>query len=159
MQSRIYCRAMRGKTYWDPKRERHVKDAPKQGYLAKAVRSFYVNLKDVLSNSEEMKNACKVGKSCYGKLDNGDFEDGVSRKTFRSLGGGRKTRAVEFFDNPKKVPAPDRIEMMTLLKDAIQDVRINENSAFKSVWVTNALDGSEDYLVSDKIFSLVGESM
>ena len=43
--------------------------------------------------------------------------------------------------------------------DAMQDVRINESSAFKSVWVTNALDGSEDYLVSDKIFSPVGESM
>ena len=55
--------------------------------------------------------------------------------------------------------APDRIEIMTLLKDAMQDLRINESSAFKSVWVTNALDGLEDYLVSDKIFSLVGESM
>ena len=55
-------------------------------------------------------------------------------------------------DNPQKVSAPDRIEMMTLLNDAIQDVR---SSAFKSVGVTNALDGSEDYLVSDNIFSLV----
>ena len=57
------------------------------------------------------------------------------------------------------MPAPDRIEMMTLLKDAMQDVRINESSDFKSVWVTNALDGSEDYLVRDNIFSLVGEGM
>ena len=62
-------------------------------------------------------------------------------------------------DNPQKVPAPDRIEMMTFLTDAMQDVRINESSAFKSVWVTNALDGSEDYSVSDKIFSLLGEGM
>ena len=54
--------SMRGKTHWDPKRKRHVQDTPKQGYLAKAVRSFYVNLKDVLSNSQEMKNACKVAK-------------------------------------------------------------------------------------------------
>ena len=433
--------SMRGKTHWDPKRKRHVQDTPKQGYLTKAVRSFYVNLKDALSDSQEMKNACKVAKRCYEKLENGDFEDGVSRKKFRSLGGGRKARAVEvreelfqwfidvrtslnarlpkslfllqakklyedwlqqhpdtpeeeklqfsnqwikgweeeygvslrkpnkrysisrddcivrtedylkniwslrhYFiktfgidppiingdqmplhrnessgqatlnfknnetfvkenhhlsrervtvftqiasdanvklppefvfkgtgkrppqlapppgikyqwapkgsyrleqlvetinhlpnrfnmfshqnfaiyvlddyavhlmpevrqalwkrgyilvvigggitgfvqvndthlhralkleyrkkesalmleklkDNPQKVPAPDRIEMMTLLNDAMQDVRINESSAFKSVWVTNALDGSEDYLVSDKIFSLVGESM
>ena len=28
-----------------------------------------------------------------------------------------------------------------------------------SVWVTNSLDGLEDYLVSDKIFGLVAESM
>jgi len=34
-------------------------------------------------------------------------------------------------DNPKKVLAPDQIEMMTLLKDAMQDVRTNESSAFK----------------------------
>jgi len=87
--------SMRGKTHWDPKRKRHVQDTPKQSYLAKAVRSFYVNLKDVLSNSQEMKNVCKVAKRCYEKLGNGDFEDCVSRKKFRSLGGGQKAFAVE----------------------------------------------------------------
>ena len=86
---------MRGKTHWDPKRKRHVQDTPKQSYLAKAVRRFYVNLKDVLSNSQEMKNVCKVAKRCYEKLGNGDFEDCVSRKKFRSLGGGQKAFAAE----------------------------------------------------------------
>ena len=90
--------SMRGKTHWDPKRKRHVEDTPKQGYLAKAVRSFYINLKDVLSNSQEMRSACKVAKRCYEKLENGGFEDGVSRKTFLSLGGGRNARAVEVRD-------------------------------------------------------------
>ena len=31
-------------------------------------------------------------------MENGDFEDGVSKKKFRSLGGGRKARAVEVRD-------------------------------------------------------------
>ena len=56
---------MRGKTRWDPKRRRHIQDMPKQGYLAKALQSVYVTLKDVLSNSQEMTNACKVAKHCY----------------------------------------------------------------------------------------------
>ena len=38
-------------------------------------------------------------------------------------------------------------------------IKTDVKSSFKSVWVTNALDGLEDYLVSDKIFVFVGESM
>ena len=48
---------------------------------------------------------------------------------------------------------------MKLLNDAKKDKKIDKSPSFKSVWVTNALDGSEDYLVSDKIFALVGETM
>ena len=32
-------------------------------------------------------------------------------------------------------------------------------AAFKSLFVTNALDGSEDYLVSEKLFCLIGTDM
>ena len=49
--------------------------------------------------------------------------------------------------------------MMRLHVNSNKDVNIHVKSAFKSVWVTNTLDGSEDYLVSGKIFGLVGESM
>ena len=49
--------------------------------------------------------------------------------------------------------------MMRLLNNAKKDVKIDESLACASVWVTNTLVGSEDYLVSDKIFSLVGETM
>ena len=37
--------------------------------------------------------------------------------------------------------------------------KTDKSSSFKPVWVSNALDGSEDYLISDKIFTLVGEIM
>ena len=61
--------------------------------------------------------------------------------------------------DPKKVNAPDRREMMSLLVESEKAVELDANTAFKSVWVTNCLDGSEDYLVNDKILALVGDSM
>ena len=48
---------------------------------------------------------------------------------------------------------------MSLLVESEKAVELDANTAFKSVWVTNCLDGSEDYLVNDKIFALVGDSM
>ena len=62
-------------------------------------------------------------------------------------------------NNPQKVSPPVGNKMMRLLANSNKDVKIDFKSAFKSVWVTNALGGSEDYLVSDKIFGLAGELM
>ena len=61
--------------------------------------------------------------------------------------------------DPKKVPAPDRGEMMSLLAESEKAVKLDANTTLKSVWVTNCLGGSEDYLVNDKIFALVGDNM
>ena len=55
-------------------------------------------------------------------------------------------------NNPQKVLAQDRNEMMRLHVNSNKDIKIDVNSTFKSIWVTNALDGLEDYLVIDKIF-------
>ena len=55
----------------------------------------------------------------------------------------------------KKVPAPDRGEMMSLLVKSEKAVELDANTAFKSVWVTNCLDGSEDYLVNNKVLLLL----
>ena len=38
--------ALKDKTHWDTKRKCHVPDQPKQGYLTRAVRSFYSNLSE-----------------------------------------------------------------------------------------------------------------
>ena len=51
-------------------------------------------MKDALSDSQDVKNASKVAKRCYAKLKSGDL-DGVLKKKFHSLGGGRKSRAGE----------------------------------------------------------------
>ena len=55
-------------------------------------------------------------------------------------------------NNPQKVLAQDRNEMMRLHVNSNKDIKIDVNSTFKSIWVTNALDWLEDYLVIDKIF-------
>ena len=63
--------------------------------MIRAVRSFYSNLSEAKSDSQEIKNTCKLAKSCYEKLEKGDFEDGVALKKFRTTGGGRKSQAPE----------------------------------------------------------------
>ena len=59
----------------------------------------------------------------------------------------------------RKVRSPHRSEMMSLLVESEKAIALDTNAAFKSVWVTNSLDGSKDYLVSDKIFGFVGDCM
>ncbi len=49
--------------------------------------------------------------------------------------------------------------MMDLLIKSWSKLGINVERAFKSLFVTNALDGSEDHLVSDNLFSLIGPAM
>ena len=38
-------------------------------------------------------------------------------------------------------------------------VEIDSNKAFKNLFVTNAFDESEDYLVSERLFKLIGPQM
>ena len=49
--------------------------------------------------------------------------------------------------------------MTSMLLQAWETLEINAKREFKSLFVTNALDGSEDYLVSDKLFTLIGDEM
>ena len=57
-----------------------------------------------------------------------------------------------------KIPSPSRDNMIKMLSswDAITT---DFSQVFKKLFVTNKLDGSEDYLVSDKLFSLIGNEM
>ena len=61
--------------------------------------------------------------------------------------------------DPKKIPAPSKNEMMSMLSESMDSVTVDFPAAFKSLWLTNKLDGSEDYLVSERIMDLVGEEM
>ena len=58
-----------------------------------------------------------------------------------------------------KVPLPNREDMVKMLLPAWKDVPNNFAKVFKKRFVTNALDGSEDHLVSDKLFALIGSDM
>ena len=48
---------------------------------------------------------------------------------------------------------------MRMLLKAWELLDLDTDREFKSLFVTNALDGSEDYLVSDKLYALVGNEM
>ena len=61
--------------------------------------------------------------------------------------------------DPIKIPSPSRNEMISMLLQAWETLEIDTKREFKSLFVTNALDGSEDYLVSDKLFALIGDEM
>lgn len=47
--------------------------------------------------------------------------------------------------------------MMRMLVESWDSLHINISSALKQNFITNALDGSEDILVRDKLFELIGE--
>ena len=61
--------------------------------------------------------------------------------------------------NPGKIPQPNRNEMMHMLVRSQDNLNIDFPARFKALWMTNALDGSEDYLVSQRIMDLVGPEM
>ena len=61
--------------------------------------------------------------------------------------------------NPKKIPQPSRDDMMRILVETFKSLEINVESCFEALWVTNALDGTEDYLVSERVMLLVGNKM
>ena len=62
-------------------------------------------------------------------------------------------------NDPNKIPSPSRDEMMRMLLKAWELLDVDTEREFKSLFVTNALDGSEDYLVSDKLYALVWNEM
>ena len=61
--------------------------------------------------------------------------------------------------DPSKMPQPSRDDMMKMLAESFNSLKIDEVNRFKALWVTNALDSSEDYLVSEKIMALVGSHL
>lgn len=64
-----------------------------------------------------------------------------------------------FQKDKAKIPSPSRDDMMRMIATAWGKLNVDHALAFKSLFVTNSLDGSEDYLVSDRLFRLINESM
>ena len=62
-------------------------------------------------------------------------------------------------NDPNKIPSPSWDEMMRMLLKTWELLDVDTEKEFKSLFVTNALDESEDYLVSDKLYALVGNEM
>ena len=53
----------------------------------------------------------------------------------------------------------DPIKISSLLRNEMMSVLLQAKREFKSLFVTKALDGSKDYLVSNKLFALIGDEM
>ena len=62
-------------------------------------------------------------------------------------------------NDPNKIPSPSRDEMMCMLLKAWELLDVDTEREFKSLFVTNALDGSKGYLVSNKLYALVANEM
>ena len=78
----------------------------------------------------------------------------------RRQGGGRdRKKEGALYHHHHKVPSPTRDEMMSMLANAWRALMVDSTKAFKNLFVTNAFDGSGDYLVSDKLFRLIGVRM
>ena len=60
---------------------------------------------------------------------------------------------------PKTIPKPSRDEMLRVLFERHISLEKDHAKEFKSFWVTNALDGSKNYLISERVYKLVGTRM
>ena len=58
-----------------------------------------------------------------------------------------------------KIPSPNRENMIKMSMSSWDDITTDFSQVFKKLFVTNKLDGSEDYLVSDKLFVIIGSEM
>ena len=61
--------------------------------------------------------------------------------------------------DPVKITSPSLNEMMFMSLQAWETLEIDTKRDFNQLFVINALDGSEDYLVSYKLFALIGDEM
>ena len=61
--------------------------------------------------------------------------------------------------NNAKILSPSRDDMMKMIATVWNKLNVVHIRAFKTLLVTNNLNGSEDYLVSDRLFKLIGDSM
>ena len=77
---------------YSEKRRKHVKTLPGGGYVARAVREFYSDLKDVKHDNPTLTKALKLGKRCLNQVE--ADEDAAtappSKSKYRQAEGGRK---------------------------------------------------------------------
>ena len=62
-------------------------------------------------------------------------------------------------NDPDTIPRPSRDDMMKMLVDSYKELNIDEPHQYKKNFITSAFDGSDDYLVTSELFSLVGDEM
>ena len=81
------------------------------------------------------------------------------KKIYRKLEAELMLKKLE--KDPDTIPRPTKDEMMEMLDNAWKSVleKVDTADRFTCLWLTNKLDGSEDYLVSQGIKDLVGGAL
>ena len=80
----------------------------------------------------------------------------IWKKHYRDL--EMKLMQEQLEEDPIKIPSPSRNKMMPMLLQAWKTLEIDTKGEFKSLFVTNGLDGS-DYFLSDKLFALIRDEL
>ena len=63
---------------------------------------------------------------------------------------------AQLTSDPNKIPQPNRNDMIRMLVESFNSLNIDISACYKVLWLTDKLDGSEDYLVSERMMRLVG---
>ena len=79
--------------------KKHTKPIPREGYIARAVRDFYPDLRNVKHNDPNLQAAVKLGKRCHEQLLNSEstceINVGPSKSKYRKPGTGRRTTITD----------------------------------------------------------------
>ena len=91
-----------GQVTYNEKRKKHTNQTPREGYVAKAVREFYSDLKDVMHDDSNLKAAICLGKICYEQVieskESGEINVEPSKSKYRKAGAGRNTTIPDVRD-------------------------------------------------------------
>lgn len=79
------------------------------------------------------------------------------KKTYREIEAAKMMKMLE--ENPNKIPSPSRDDIMSMLASAWSSLDLDVNEALKQNFITTPFDGSEDYKVSESLYSLVFPEM
>ena len=92
------------KKYFNSKTKKWQNIKPKDGYVARAFRQFYHNLKDKKWSEDTFRKAVSFASRSYeqfktGATDSMELESTgePSKKRFRAAGGGRKAQASNIY--------------------------------------------------------------
>ena len=61
--------------------------------------------------------------------------------------------------NKAKIPSPSRDDMIKMIATMWNKLNVYHTRAFKTLFVTNSFDRSGNYLVSERLFKLIDDSM
>ena len=133
---------------------------PKKGFTIYVLDDYGVHLmpkfdkpylkkdRSLLSLVKELLMIFKINDTIFHRLLKSQYRDLEMKLMLEQLE-----------ENPTKIPSLSRNEMMSMLLASCKKLQIDSDKELKPLFVSNALDGSGDYLISDKLYTLIEEEM